>query len=157
MDAEELDKVAKTLDKLSQSSRRGPEPNVPDIPAHAPPAPRLRLPVRALARPRCADGCTATLALLLLQLLEADLLPTTFVTLPAPQQLQLPRVPASKLSLPQARESRVTNEYHAVMGSTHAAAPVPAGITACAAAAAVAGAAVAAVVGREAAEAGQSG
>jgi tetratricopeptide (TPR) repeat protein len=63
MDAEELDKVAKTLDKLSQSSRRGPEPKVPDIPAHAPPAPRLRLPVRALARPRCAEGGTATLTL----------------------------------------------------------------------------------------------
>jgi tetratricopeptide (TPR) repeat protein len=63
MDAEELDKVAKSLDKLSQSSRRGPEPKVPDIPAHAPPAPRLRLPVRALARPRCAEGGTATLTL----------------------------------------------------------------------------------------------
>ena len=50
MDADELDKVAKSLDKLSQSSRRGPEPKVPDIPAHAPPPPRLRLPVRALAR-----------------------------------------------------------------------------------------------------------
>jgi tetratricopeptide (TPR) repeat protein len=63
MDAEELDKVAKTLDKLSQSSRRGPEPKVPDIPAHPPPPPRLRLPVRALARPRCAEGGTATLTL----------------------------------------------------------------------------------------------
>jgi hypothetical protein len=63
MDADELDKVAKTLDKLSQSSRRSSEPKMPDIPAHAPPAPRLRLPVRALARPRCADGGTATLTL----------------------------------------------------------------------------------------------
>jgi hypothetical protein len=60
-----------------------------------------------------------------LQLLEADLLPTTFATLPAPQQLQLPRVPASKLSLPQARESRVTNEYYAIMGSTLLLRPCP--------------------------------
>jgi hypothetical protein len=85
MDADELDKVAKTLDRFSQSCRRGPEPKVPDIPAHAPPALRLRLPVSALARPRCADGGTATLTLGLLQLLEADLLPTTFATLPAPR------------------------------------------------------------------------
>ena len=60
-----------------------------------------------------------------MQLLEADLLPTTFATLPAPQQLQLPRVPASKLSLPQARESRVTNEYYAIMGSTLLLRPCP--------------------------------
>jgi hypothetical protein len=34
------------------------------------------------------------------QLPEADLLPTTLAALPAPQQLQLPRVSASKLQLP---------------------------------------------------------
>ena len=60
-----------------------------------------------------------------MQLLEADLLPTTFATLPAPPQLQLPRVPASKLSLPQARETRVTNEYYAIMGSTLLLRPSP--------------------------------
>jgi hypothetical protein len=50
MDADELDKSAKMLEKLSQSCRRGAEAKVPDIPAQAPPPPRLRLPVRALAR-----------------------------------------------------------------------------------------------------------
>ena len=60
-----------------------------------------------------------------MQLLEADLLPTTFATLPAPPQLQLPRVSASKLSLPQARETRVTNEYYAIMGSTLLLRPCP--------------------------------
>ena len=53
-----------------------------------------------------------------MQLPEADLLPTTFATLPAPQQLQLPRVSASKLQLPQARETRVATEYSAIMGSS---------------------------------------
>jgi hypothetical protein len=50
MDADELDKSAKMLEKLSQSCRRGAEAKVPDVPAQAPPPPRLRLPVRALAR-----------------------------------------------------------------------------------------------------------
>ena len=53
-----------------------------------------------------------------MQLPEADLLPTTLAALPAPQQLQLPRVSASKLQLPQARETRVATEYYAIMGST---------------------------------------
>jgi hypothetical protein len=52
------------------------------------------------------------------QLPEADLLPTTFAVLPAPQQLQLPRVSASKLQLPQAQETRVATEYYAILGST---------------------------------------
>ena len=50
MDADELDKSAKMLEKLSQSCRRGAEAKVPDVPAQAPPPPRLRLPVRTLAR-----------------------------------------------------------------------------------------------------------
>ena len=53
-----------------------------------------------------------------MQLPEADLLPTTLAALPAPQQLQLPRVSASKLQLPQARETRVATEYYAILGST---------------------------------------
>jgi hypothetical protein len=50
MDADELDKSAEMLESLSRSCRCGAEPKVPDIPAQAPPPPRLRLPVRALAR-----------------------------------------------------------------------------------------------------------
>ncbi len=58
------------------------------------------------------------MTLSLFQLGEDDLLPTTYATLPASKELQLPRVAACKLSLPQVREGRVTNDYYAIMGST---------------------------------------
>ena len=73
--------------------------------------------MRALLPLLCLHHAAVTLSLL--QLGEDDLLPTTFgTTLPAPKELQLPRVAACKLSLPQAREGRVTNDYYAIMGST---------------------------------------
>ena len=72
--------------------------------------------MRALLPLLCLHHVVVTVSLL--QLDEDDLLPTTFATLPAPKELQLPRVAACKLSLPQARECRVTNDYYAIMGST---------------------------------------
>ena len=48
MDAAELDKCARLLDRLS-ACRRDPEPDVPPMAEGAPAAPRLRLPVRARA------------------------------------------------------------------------------------------------------------
>jgi hypothetical protein len=61
--------------------------------------------------------CVA-LTLLFAQLAEAHLLPTTFAALPAPAQLQLPRVAACKLPLPHARHVSVKSEYHAIVGNT---------------------------------------
>jgi hypothetical protein len=53
-----------------------------------------------------------------LQLCEADLLPTTFATLPAPAERELPRVGVTKLKLPEARLGKVANEHYAIIGST---------------------------------------
>ena len=72
--------------------------------------------MRALLPLLCLHHVAVTVSLL--QLDEDDLLPTTFATLPAPKELQLPRVAACKLSLPQAREGRVTNDYYTIMDST---------------------------------------
>jgi len=63
MDAAELDKCARQLDRLS-ASRRDPEPDVPRIADGAPAAPRLRLPVRARAFLCCARCTMRRLTLL---------------------------------------------------------------------------------------------
>ena len=52
------------------------------------------------------------------QLAEDDLLPTHTTTLLAAVARELPRVAASKLTLPHARQAAVKSEYYAIIGST---------------------------------------
>ena len=63
-------------------------------------------------------ACSSTLTFPLLQMREAELLPTPNVILPAPPTVQLPRVAACKLTLPHAQAVTVKTDHYAIVGST---------------------------------------